>query len=69
MFNSEAFKAARFRKVKSPVELVVSAVKLAGSHSFPEPGLLNLAVATSGHGPGADESADRGRLAYRQGMD
>ena len=50
LFNSEAFKAARFRKVKSPVELVVSAVKLAGSHSFPEPGLLNLAVATSAMG-------------------
>jgi uncharacterized protein (DUF1800 family) len=47
LFNSDFFKAAIGRKVKSPVELVVGTVKLAGSHRFPEPGLSELATAVS----------------------
>ncbi len=45
LFNTDFFKNARFRRVKSPVELVVGTVKLSGAHRFPEPGLLALPVA------------------------
>ncbi|MDA0365028.1 MAG: DUF1800 domain-containing protein [Chloroflexi bacterium] len=37
LLNSEAFKAARFRRVKSPAELVAGAVKLSGALSSPDP--------------------------------
>lgn len=47
LFNSDFFKNARGRKVKSPAELVVGTVKLAGTHRFPEPGLAELATAVS----------------------
>ena len=39
LFNSDFFKDARFRKVKSPAELVAGTIKLAGNHDFPEPSL------------------------------
>jgi len=42
LFNSDFFKAARLRKLKSPTELVVGTVKLVGTHTFPNPGLLEL---------------------------
>lgn len=42
LFNSDFFKAARFKKVKSPTELVVGIIKLVGTHQFPEPSLLEL---------------------------
>jgi len=42
LFNSDFFKEARFRRVKSPIELVVGTVKLSGAHRQPEPGLLAL---------------------------
>jgi uncharacterized protein (DUF1800 family) len=42
LFSSESFKQARFSKVKSPAELMIGTLKLAGSHRFPEPGLLSL---------------------------
>ena len=47
LFNADFFKEARFRKVKSPAELVVGTVKLTGAHRFPEPGLLKLYEAAS----------------------
>lgn len=47
MFNADFFKAARFQKVKSPTELVVGVVKLAGTHRFPGASLLELESATS----------------------
>jgi hypothetical protein len=50
LFNADFFKQARFRKVKSPVEFVVGTIKLAGTHRFPEPGLLNLAIASAAMG-------------------
>ncbi len=40
LFNSDFFKAARFRKVKSPVELITGIIKLVGTYSEPEPGLV-----------------------------
>ncbi|MGI8551076.1 MAG: DUF1800 domain-containing protein [Dehalococcoidia bacterium] len=45
LFNSDFFKADRFTKVKSPVELVAGTIKLTGTHRFPEPGLLSLQAA------------------------
>src|SRR5262245_29493039 len=42
LFNADFFKAARLRKLKSPTELVVGTVKLVGTHTFPNPSLLEL---------------------------
>lgn len=50
LFNSAFFKAARFQKVKSPAELVASTMKLVGTYSFPEPGMLALASASTAMG-------------------
>ena len=47
LFNSDFFKSARFRKVKSPAELVAGTIKLAGTHRFPEPSLHGAPGATS----------------------
>ena len=46
LFNADFFKAARFKKVKSPAELVVGVIKLVGTHRFPDAGLLELDSAT-----------------------
>ena len=48
LFNSDAFKQARFTKVKSPAEIVVSTVRLAKSFSFPEPQMFDV-VKLSGY--------------------
>ncbi|MCH7786814.1 MAG: DUF1800 domain-containing protein [Chloroflexi bacterium] len=42
LFNSDFFKEARFKKVKSPAELVAGTIKLVGTHQFPELGLTQL---------------------------
>ncbi len=47
LFNSDFFKAARFKKVKSPVELVVGTIKLVGTNDFPDRDLLDLENATT----------------------
>ena len=39
LFNSDFFKEARFRRVKSPAEFVAGTLKLAGAYREPEPGL------------------------------
>ena len=39
LFNSDSFKNARFEKVKSPTETVVSTMRLVGDFTFPRPGL------------------------------
>ena len=43
LFNLDSFKEARFRKIKSPVELMSGIIKLVGTHRFPDPdfGKLN----------------------------
>ena len=43
LFNSDFFKQARYSRVKSPAELVVSTVKLAGNYDAPRPGFNALA--------------------------
>ncbi len=44
LFNSDFFKNARFARVKSPAELVVSTVRLAGNYQNPRPGFNTLAM-------------------------
>ncbi len=40
LFNSDYFKNAAFRKVKSPTELVAGVLKLGGTFTFPIPGIV-----------------------------
>ena len=40
LFNSDSFKKARFKKVKSPVELITGVIKLVGTYTYPAPGIL-----------------------------
>ena len=46
LFNSEFFKEARFTRLKSPAEVVIGTLRLAGGSEFPGPGLGNLARQT-----------------------
>jgi uncharacterized protein (DUF1800 family) len=46
LFNSDFFKAARFTRVKAPIELVAGVIKLAGTHRDVEPGLTAFDGAT-----------------------
>ncbi len=45
LLSSDFFKAARFKRVKSPTEFVGGAIKLAGSPQFPDPSVARLAGA------------------------
>ena len=47
IFNSEFFKEAAFKKVKSPTELVAGILKLVGTYTTPQPGISRFAGATS----------------------
>jgi uncharacterized protein (DUF1800 family) len=47
MFNSESFKDARFKKVKSPTELVVGVLKMVGNFDDFRPGLAKYAESTT----------------------
>jgi hypothetical protein len=42
LFLSDFFKNARFAKIKSPAELVVSTLRMVGGYEFPAPGIGNL---------------------------
>jgi uncharacterized protein (DUF1800 family) len=44
LFLSDFFKEARFAKVKSPAELVISTVRLVGNFAAPRPGFQDLAA-------------------------
>ncbi|MCH7626715.1 MAG: DUF1800 domain-containing protein [Chloroflexi bacterium] len=44
LFNSDSFKNARFKKVKSPVELVTGVIKLVGTYTYPDPGILQYST-------------------------
>jgi hypothetical protein len=50
MFLSDSFKAARFKKVKSPIEFVVGVLKMVGDYTEPRPGLMAYATATDAMG-------------------
>jgi hypothetical protein len=43
IFNSDFFKNARFTRIKSPAEVVISLLRLAGGYEFPGPGIGQLA--------------------------
>ena len=47
LFNSDFFKEARFKKVKSPTELVAGIIRLVRTYRFPEPGMAGYAGATT----------------------
>ena len=44
LFNSEFFKEARFAKVKSPAEAVISTMRFVGDFTFPKPGIHPIAL-------------------------
>ncbi|MFN8634394.1 MAG: DUF1800 domain-containing protein [Chloroflexota bacterium] len=46
LFNSDFFKAARYTRVKAPIELVAGVIKLAGTYRDVEPGLTAFDGAT-----------------------
>jgi uncharacterized protein (DUF1800 family) len=52
LFNSDFFKEARFTKVKSPTELVVGTVRLAGGQQVPQVEDISLALETEYMGQG-----------------
>jgi uncharacterized protein (DUF1800 family) len=43
LFLSDFFKEARFARIKSPAEMVIGILRLAGGFEFPAPGIGNLA--------------------------
>ena len=47
MFNSDFFKNARYAKIKSPLEVVASTLKLVGAYKYPEPSMTKLGPETS----------------------
>ena len=47
MFNSDSFKKARFKKVKSPIELVMGVVKMVGNFDEFRPGLAEYGQSTT----------------------
>jgi uncharacterized protein (DUF1800 family) len=44
LFNADFFKKARFARVKSPVETVVSTMRQVGDMTFPKPGLNGVTL-------------------------
>ena len=44
LFNSDFFKEARFAKVKSPAEVVAGTMRLVRDFTFPNPGILSIAL-------------------------
>ena len=47
LLNSDFFKEARLKKVKSPAELVAGIMKLVGIYRMPEPGIFDYSNATT----------------------
>ncbi|NQW18775.1 MAG: DUF1800 domain-containing protein [Chloroflexi bacterium] len=50
MFNSDFFKRAAYKRVKSPVEFVTGVIKLSGEYTEPDPGLADLVSASTAMG-------------------
>ncbi len=50
LFNADWFKLARYKKVKSPAELIAGVIKLVGTFSFPDHGLDSLDEAAKAMG-------------------
>ncbi len=69
LFNSDFFKNARFKHMKSPAEVVVSTLRLVGGHELPEAGHWRSVDAAHLYGPGPAQPALRRRLAHRERVD
>ena len=71
MFNSDAFKAqsARFARIKSPAEMVVGTLRLAGPIDLPSTDTYAAAGACAAMGQGPSQPAQRRGLAGRQRVD
>ncbi len=50
LFNSDFFKESRFKRIKSPAELVAGVMKLTGANRFPDTRALDYADATAAMG-------------------
>ncbi len=50
LFNSDFFKEAKLKRVKSPTELIVGTIKLSGTYKFPDHRLLELIAASRAMG-------------------
>ncbi len=46
LFNSDFFKESMYRRIKSPAELVVGTLRVAGDFRFPRPGMQDMAEET-----------------------
>ncbi len=69
LFKSDAFKNARFCKVKSPIETVIGTLRLIGDWTSPKPGFESIFDGNEAYGAGDFEPTFRRGLAYGQGMD
>ena len=69
LFLSDFFKQARFARVKSPAELVIGTVRLAGNFATPRLGLPGTRLGVQLPGARAPESPQRRELAYWPGVD
>ena len=69
LFNSDFFKAARFTRVKAPIELVAGVIKLAGHPPRRRARPDRLRRRDPRDGPDADGPAHGRGLAHRQGVD
>ena len=71
LFNSAYFKsdAARFARVKAPVELVIGAVRMTGASPTPGAGSAGANGASAAMGQGAVPTAQRRGMARGQGVD
>ena len=65
LFNSDFFKNARFTKIKSPAETVVSTLRLVGGAEFPAPGIGELSRQPGYMGQELLKPAQRGGMAHR----
>ena len=69
LFNSDFFKEAQFKKVKSPIELVTGVMKLVGTHTFPRPGMIGYIAEATLMGQRLMDPARGGGLAHGEGVD
>jgi hypothetical protein len=46
LFNSDFFKESMYKRIKSPAELVVGTLRVAGDFRFPRPGMQDMAEET-----------------------
>ena len=65
LFTSDNFKEAMYKKVRSPVEVVVGTLRLTGDLSGPDPRWGRLGFGVRPHGPDRPRPALRSRVGIR----